>query len=40
MGIEVLGPFIRHISANKRQHGDRFSAASRLQIGTCAERYA
>ena len=24
---------------NQRQHGDRFSAASRLQIGTCAERY-
>lgn len=24
---------------NKRQHGDRFSAASRLQIGTCAGRY-
>lgn len=25
---------------NQRQHGDRFSAASQLQIGTCAERYA
>jgi hypothetical protein len=24
---------------NKRQHGDRFSAAPRLQIGTCAGRY-
>jgi hypothetical protein len=33
MTIEALGPFIRHISANKRLHGDRFSAASRLQTG-------
>ncbi|TDT36525.1 hypothetical protein DES49_3111 [Halospina denitrificans] len=25
---------------NKWQDGDRFSAALRLQIGTCAKRYA
>ena len=24
---------------NKWPHGDRFSAALRLQIGTCAKRY-
>lgn len=25
---------------NQWQHGDRFSAALRLQTGTCAKRYA
>lgn len=36
----TIFPIVVQTRYNQWQHGDRFSTALRLQIGTCAKRYA